>query len=119
MRKKIKKINKMQVITYELIITEEPRPTEFSDEVKRMLRPIAETLAMLDGNAFFTMDFGDGTEFYEQYLPEAWNLFTNNGGAYGWAGEVSWLKDLNHETPAVKEAYENWRVLKALSKGEK
>jgi hypothetical protein len=107
-----------QVITYELMITEESRPIEFSDEQKRMLRPIAETLAMLDGNAFFTMDLGDGTEFYEQYLPEAWMLFTQNGGVDGWAGEASWVRDIKHETPAVRDAYENWRVLKALSKGE-
>lgn len=88
---------------------------KFSDEEKRVLRPIAETLAMLHGNAFFTMNLGDGREWYEQYLPEAMSLFMSNGGFNGWASELSWVQDLKHETPAVAEAYENYRILKSLS----
>lgn len=108
----------MKTITYEMRIPIRGLRKEFSDEEKRMLRPIAETLAMLEGNAFFTMYLGDGKEFYEQYLPEAWEVFNQNGGLDGWAGEASWLKEHRHETPAVREAYDNWRVLKALSKGD-
>lgn len=67
--------------------------TEFTDEEKQRFRPIAETLAMLDGNAFFgnTVPDKDGIEreWYEQYLPEAYALFQNNGGDNGWASESS------------------------------
>lgn len=55
-----------------------PRPDEgwraresFTDEEKARLRPVAETLAMLDGNAFFGAELQDGADWYEQYLPEA------------------------------------------------
>lgn len=54
----------------------------FTAEEKKRLRPIAETLALLDGNAFFGAtrdDSGDDT-FYEQYLPEAAALAAANGG---------------------------------------
>jgi len=65
---------------------------EFTDEEKAKLRPIAETLAMLDGNAFFgnsTERDGRIIEWYEQYLPEAAALYNGNGGDNGWAGESS------------------------------
>ena len=75
---------------------------EFTEEEKVILRPIAETLAMIDGNAFFTMELLDGKEWYEQYLPEAKELFEGNGGLEGWAGEVSWLKDKKNETGDCK-----------------
>lgn len=73
-----------------------PRPkggwqTAFSDDEKRKLRPIAETLAMLDGNAFFGMGTGD-REWYEQYLPEAHALYEANGGDNGWAGDASFAR---------------------------
>lgn len=67
--------------------------TEFTTEEKARLRPMAETLAMLDGNAFFTCDGGDGTEWYEQYLPEAHAVYESNGGDTGWAGEASFAKE--------------------------
>ncbi|HEY9219563.1 MAG TPA: hypothetical protein VIO94_16060 [Phenylobacterium sp.] len=53
--------------------------TEFTDDEKCALRPVAETLAMLDGNAFFGADLGDGRDWYEQYLPEAHELWVSNG----------------------------------------
>lgn len=65
---------------------------EFSTREKEMLRPIAETLAMLDGNAFFTMSTNSGKEWYEQYIPEAHRLYESNGGDNGWAGEASFIK---------------------------
>lgn len=63
----------------------------FTPEEKAKLRPIAETLAMLDGNAFFGMEHGGG-EHYEGYLPEAHALYEANGGDTGWAGEASFAK---------------------------
>lgn len=56
--------------------------SSFSPEEKRLLRPIAETIAMLDGGAFFGMQVdaqGDDVH-YEQYLPEAHALAEANGG---------------------------------------
>jgi hypothetical protein len=85
----------------------------FTDHEKMVLRPIAETLAMLDGNAFFT-EKHDGVEHYEYYLPEAWALFEGNGGMNGWACEASWAKPLKHESPAVEEAYNNYLLIKRL-----
>jgi len=68
----------------------------FTNNEKRLYRPIAETLAMLDGNAFFGGIYSDKDcekrEWYEMYLPEAAALVDNNGGFDGWAGEVSFLK---------------------------
>ncbi len=77
--------------TYTIEYDKEMRK-DFSEEEKKMLRPIAETLALLDGNAFFTIEI-DGKEWYESYLPEAWLVFSRNGGLPGWAGEASWIKE--------------------------
>lgn len=63
--------------------------TEFTAEEKAKLRPIAETLAMLDGNAFFGTTKPGEKEWYEAYLPEAYTLYESNGGDSGWAGEAS------------------------------
>jgi len=68
--------------------------SSFSEREKKVLRPIAEVLAMLDGNAFFggrVDDDGDDT-WYEQYLPEAYVVYSNNGGHRGWASEASFIK---------------------------
>ncbi|KRB22659.1 hypothetical protein [Mesorhizobium sp. Root172] len=59
----------------------------FSAEERAKLLPIAETLAMLDGNAFFTFD-----GWADMYLPEADALYKSNGGDGGWAGEASFAK---------------------------
>jgi hypothetical protein len=65
---------------------------EFTDAEKAKLRPMAETLAMMDSNAFFTMSSG-GKEHYEYYLPEAHAIYEGNGGDNGWAGESSIRKN--------------------------
>jgi hypothetical protein len=65
---------------------------DFTDAEKAKLRPMAETLAMLDGNAFFGSDIGEGREWYESYLPEAHAVYESNGGDTGWAGEASFAK---------------------------
>jgi hypothetical protein len=63
----------------------------FTADEKARLRPIAETLAMLDGNAFFGMATdGEGDDVhYEQYLPEAAALAEANGG---WADRASFVR---------------------------
>jgi hypothetical protein len=67
-------------------------PAAFTVAEKKKLRPIAETLAMLDGNAFFTLRGADGPEVYEGYLPEAHALYEANGGDDGWAGQASFAR---------------------------
>lgn len=101
---------------YEIELREGATTREYTAEEKQILRPIAEVLALLDGNAFFTMDLGDGREWYEQYLPEAWTIFENNGGTKGWAGEMSWVRDATNDHPAVVEARRNLRIAKELSR---
>lgn len=69
---------------------------DFTEQEKAKLRPIAETLAMLDGNAFFGTSVGeDGKEWFEMYLGEAHAIYESNGGDGGWAGEASFAKASN------------------------
>jgi hypothetical protein len=77
---------------------------EFSDEEKAKLRPIAETLAMLDGNAFFGTHYIDPAgvehECFEMYLPQAHALYQDNGGDGGWVGNSSFASSRHPaETP--------------------
>jgi len=102
--------------TYSLKVPEQQYNRKYTEQEKQWLRPIAETVAMLDGNAFFSSNLSNGQEWYEQYLPEAAAIFYGNGGSTGWAGETSWMKDLEHETESVKDAYDLWKTLKTLSK---
>lgn len=94
--------------------------SSFSTEEKEWLRPIAETLAMLDGNAFFgsVHSYVGKWEWYEQYLPEAWSLFKSNGGITGWAGEVSWINP-SADNPAVKSAWDEYMLVRNLAREEK
>ena len=104
--------------TYEVVTEKSDFSRDFSEEEKLWCRPIAETLAMLDGNAFFGMVTGTDKEMWEYYLPEACSIFYANGGITGWATKTSWMKNcFYHETPEVEEAYNQWRTLKALSRG--
>lgn len=104
----------IRTITYEIEVSDEDLNHNFTFEETIILRPIAETLAMLDGNAFFNLH----SDIYKSYLPEAKALFDSNGGLNGWAGGASWIRDLEHESPAVEEAYKQYRTLKALSQGD-
>lgn len=104
-----------QTQRYEIELREGALTRQFSDEEKQLLRPIAEVLALLDGNAFFTMDLGNGREWYEQYLPEAWSIFEGSGGVSGWAGEMSWVKDAINDHPAVVEARNSLSVALKLT----
>jgi hypothetical protein len=69
------------------------RPLDsFTEAERAKLRPIAETLAMLDGNAFFGLrDDEEGHFWAESYLPEAHALYEDNGGDSGWAGRASFV----------------------------
>ena len=100
--------------------TYEYKDRVFTDEEKRLMRPIAETLAMMDGNAFFTLELNDGREFWEQYLPEAAELFFGNGGLDGWSSEASWVKEhlLRKSDTALNNAWEQYQVVKALVEKE-
>lgn len=89
----------------------------FSEQEKQLLRPIAETLAMLDGNAFFTHECAPGCAWYEQYLPEADAVYQSNGGAGGWASCAQFAQMLTHENQEVADAYHNWITLKQLYRG--
>lgn len=106
-------------ITYRISVPYEGRRgyDSFSPEEKELLRPIAETLAMLDGNAFFTMDPGHGAEWYEQYLVEAWYIWDANGGLGGWAGEASWAREhrLRNDNRTLRGLHEQYRTALALS----
>ena len=95
-----------------------PTKTKFTDKQKKQLRPIAEVLAIIDGNAFFGMSVDESGEdnWYEQYLPEAWQIFKTLGKDTGWISQASWMKDLEHENESVRQAYEDWRLLKKLSR---
>ena len=104
-------------LTYTLWLRDDAK-TEFTNEEKTQLRPIAETLALLDGNAFFGASLGDGVEWYEQYLPEAWSLWKNNGGETGWPWGVSWMVEakLRNETPALASVWEQYQTMLKLTK---
>lgn len=109
----------IKVTIEDLIPTPNKWKNKFTKKQKRILRPIAETLAMLDGEPFFGLSVDKNSEdiWYENYLPMAWEVFNNCGGEKGWAGAVSWVKNnpTHHENDVVKEAYQQWQVLKALS----
>jgi hypothetical protein len=95
-----------------------PRKKRFTAEQKLMLRPLAEVIAILDGNAFFGLDVDENGEdrWYEQYLPEAWMVYKANGSGNGWISQTSWMRELDHENDTVRDAYAHWRLLKKLSK---
>jgi hypothetical protein len=94
------------------------RKKKFTEKEKEKLRPIAETLAMMDGNAFFGVSIDDDGEdiWYESYLPEAYAIYKANGGDKGWASELSWIKEAKHENESVREAYQHWQLLKILAR---
>jgi hypothetical protein len=95
-----------------------PRKKKFTVKEKAMLRPIAEVLCLLDGNAFFGISADENGDdiWYEQYLPEAYVIYKDNGGDNGWASELSWIRDAKHENRSVREAYQHWQLLKILAR---
>jgi hypothetical protein len=91
---------------------------KFTQKEKQKLKPIAETLAMIDGNAFFGMSIDEDGEdnWYECYLNEAWRIYRANGGDKGWASAASWIKEQKHENESVRDAWQQWQLLKILAK---
>lgn len=55
----------------------------FTEEYIRIIRPIAETLAMMDKEVV--------SRSWENYLQEADAIYRNNGGDTGWASQCSWI----------------------------
>jgi hypothetical protein len=83
------------------------------------IRPIAETLAMLDGNAFFGSGGGANSQYGEwwmQYAADAIVLWEANGGLNGWPSESLTGNLVKHENDQVREAFENWLMLKKLAR---
>jgi hypothetical protein len=105
-----------RLIRYENMVPLEFLRREYSDEEKKWLRPICETLAMLSGGEFTGAELRNGKEPYEQWLPEAAAIFYANGGSSGRAGHASWMKDLTHESKNVERAWTEWRTIKSLSR---
>ena len=105
-------------VTYEMVLPDDPR-MDFSPEEKALLRPIAETLAMLDGNAFFAHTLDEhGKEWYEQYLSEAWHLWDGNGGGSGWARDMGHVREalLRAENPMLQSLWEQYQTALRLTK---
>lgn len=108
------------IITFRIRMDKEDQAMRnFTEGEKALLKPIAETIAMMDGNAFFTINGEEDETWYEQYLPEAYALFKSNGGFNGWASEASWMRGKNLTNPAVMEAWENFVIVNKLSKESK
>ena len=82
----------------------------FPPDYVEILQPIAETLAMLDGNAFF----GPGWDSWINYLPEADAVYRANSSPT----DVSWLEHRNHEDPTLQDAWNKYQTLLALKRSE-
>lgn len=102
---------------YTIEFSENPRDY-FTPTEKELLRPIAETLAMLDGNAFFGNHLDEhGKEWYEQYLPEAWELFVANGALDGWSSGMGHIAEwrLRDENPMLQSLWEQYQTALRLT----
>lgn len=88
---------------------------KFSQTEKMILRPIAETIAILDGNGFFGLsrDENGNDTWYEQYLQEAYMIYKSNPSV---VHGTSWYHDhFEHENTTIHDAYMNWQLLRLLS----
>jgi hypothetical protein len=83
-------------------------------EYARRLRPIAEVIALLDGNGFFDML----DNHYENYLQEADALYRANGGDDGWAQGLCWIQQekMIQEDPALKDLWDKLQVMIELKR---
>ena len=108
----------MEILSHIHNTYKKTRKKKFTAHEKRILRPIAETIAIMDGNAFFGIQKDDNGKdtLYEQFLVEAWMVASYQNKINGWVNETSWVKDMVHENPSVEEAYNNWQLLKILSR---
>ena len=78
----------------------------FPPDYVEILQPIAETLAMMDGNAFF----GKNWESWINYLPEADAVYRQNDSP----DNVSWLQHYQHEDPTLQDAWNKYLMLLEL-----
>lgn len=89
---------------------------KFTAKEKIMLRPLAESIAILDGNGFFGLsrDENGDDNWYEQYLIEAWMIYKSNPSVI--KGTSWYLNHVEHENATVEDAYNNWLLIKMLSR---
>lgn len=80
----------------------------FTPEDIEKLRPIAETIALMDGNGF--------EEAWQHYLPGADAVYRNNGGDTGWAGNCSWIKKTQaiKSDPTCRDLWDKLQILLAI-----
>lgn len=81
----------------------------FPPEYVDIIKPIAETLAMLDGNAFF-----DNLETWVNYLPEADAVYRSSSKPK----KLSWLEHRQHQDPTLQDAWDKYQTLLALKRAE-
>ena len=88
----------MEILSHIHNTYKKTRKKKFTAHEKRILRPIAETIAIMDGNAFFGIQKDDNGKdtWYEQYLVEAWMVASYQNKINGWVNETSWVKDMVH-----------------------
>ena len=108
-----------ETIAYEIHPPEGGWRRIFTDKEKEKLRPIAETLALLDGNSFFGLSGWPDTH-YEGYLQEADAVYRNNGGDNGWAGQCSWIERerMMQEDPVMRDLWNKLQMLIALKESK-
>jgi hypothetical protein len=82
----------------------------FPPDYIEVLKPISETLAMLDGNCWY---FPDNPSWI-QYLPEADAVYRANSCPES----VSWLKHFHHEDPTLQDAWNKYQMLLELKREE-
>jgi hypothetical protein len=99
-------------VTYRLTVPKGGWRRSFDIEYANKIQPIAETLAMLDGNAF--------PDSWQNYLPEADAVYRNNGGDDGWASICSWIeKDKIIKTdPTLKDLWDKLETIIALKSND-
>lgn len=82
----------------------------FPPDYVEVLKPIAETIAMLDSNCYYF----PGNPSWVQYLPEADAVYRANSKPEC----VSWLKHHHHEDPTLQDAWNKYQTLLALKREE-
>ena len=95
-------------VTYRVTVPKGGWRRSFDPEYAEKIRPIAETLAMLDGNAFH--------HAWQNYLPEADAVYRINGGDDGWAGMCSWVEQYNtiQKDPTLKDLWDKLQAMIVL-----
>lgn len=96
---------------YRIPVSHEILTRTFTFEEVQFLRPIAEVIALLDGNILHS------TDIYELYITDAYALYIEAGGDLDRkTGELKIFNNEKHENENIKDAWEAWMTLKKLSK---